>query len=258
MFANIVGKLNYGWGLWCVYVILSVVSGLNWFGTSPDWHEYKGFWDLATVSVLFCQGKIEGIPLHIVISYDSVYISWDAFWAEIWLLDWALTNISVRRSLGGKSAGTWRWHGFSPAVTRSRKHRKVLTSRSIAPATNLLECARRADGGAAIIVASSSFMDDHLGHDAVSSQEPVELGRLWTWWIHRAEGVVRQNSFLWAIGREWKRVQISRTGSATGYCMKSNPSFKGWLHECYMSPCFKGNFVRQPPAVGRMVMRIPS
>eukprot|EP00434_Breviolum_minutum_P025487 symbB.v1.2.022520.t2/scaffold2003.1/size92810/7 len=48
---------------------------------------------------------------------------------------------------------------------------EVLTSRSIAPATNLLECARRADGGAAIIVASSSFMDDYLGHDAVSSQD---------------------------------------------------------------------------------------
>jgi hypothetical protein len=46
----------------------------------------------------------------------------------------------------------------------------VLKSRRIAPATNLLECARRADGGAAIIVASSSFMDDYIGHDSVSSQ----------------------------------------------------------------------------------------
>merc|ERR1712216_738165 len=45
----------------------------------------------------------------------------------------------------------------------------VLSSRPIAPATNLLECARRADGGAAIIVASSTFMDNRLGHDSVSS-----------------------------------------------------------------------------------------
>ncbi|CAL1146217.1 unnamed protein product [Cladocopium goreaui] len=58
------------------------------------------------------------------------------------------------------------------ALTR-RAHSldEVLKSRRIAPATNLLECARRADGGAAIIVASSSFMDDYIGHDSVSSQD---------------------------------------------------------------------------------------
>lgn len=47
----------------------------------------------------------------------------------------------------------------------------VLTSKPIAPATTLLECARRADGGAAIIVASSAFMDQHLGHDSTSSRD---------------------------------------------------------------------------------------
>ncbi len=36
---------------------------------------------------------------------------------------------------------------------------QVLSAPSIAPATGLLECARRADGGAAIVVASSTFMD---------------------------------------------------------------------------------------------------
>ena len=34
----------------------------------------------------------------------------------------------------------------------------MLDSTQIAPSTNLLECARRADGGAAYIVASSRFM----------------------------------------------------------------------------------------------------
>ncbi|CAJ1359025.1 unnamed protein product, partial [Effrenium voratum] len=64
-----------------------------------------------------------------------------------------------------------------PLALTKRPHslEDVLSSRSIAPATNLLECARRADGGAAIIVASSSFMDHHLGHDVVSSKvtEPL-------------------------------------------------------------------------------------
>lgn len=45
----------------------------------------------------------------------------------------------------------------------------VITSKQVAPATNLLECARRADGAGAIIVASSKFMDKRLGHDRVSS-----------------------------------------------------------------------------------------
>lgn len=43
---------------------------------------------------------------------------------------------------------------------------EVLASRPVAPATNLLECARRADGGAAFIVADSNFIDATLGHDA--------------------------------------------------------------------------------------------
>lgn len=41
-----------------------------------------------------------------------------------------------------------------------------------------MECARRADGGAALIVASSSFMDDVVGHDAVSSRDGVANPRL--------------------------------------------------------------------------------
>lgn len=40
---------------------------------------------------------------------------------------------------------------------------EVLDSRPIAPATNLLECARRADGGACVIVADSSFISRRLG-----------------------------------------------------------------------------------------------
>ena len=35
---------------------------------------------------------------------------------------------------------------------------QVLASPRVAPVTNVLECARRADGGAAIIVASSQFL----------------------------------------------------------------------------------------------------
>ncbi|OLQ12275.1 hypothetical protein AK812_SmicGene3828 [Symbiodinium microadriaticum] len=65
------------------------------------------------------------------------------------------------------------------ALTRTpRTLEEVLNSRKIAPATNLLECARRADGGAAIIVANSAFMDEHLGHDAVSSPDGVVGERL--------------------------------------------------------------------------------
>ncbi|CAE7497345.1 unnamed protein product, partial [Symbiodinium sp. CCMP2456] len=65
------------------------------------------------------------------------------------------------------------------ALTRMpRTLEEVLNSRKIAPATNLLECARRADGGAAIIVANSAFMDEHLGHDAVSSPDGVVGERL--------------------------------------------------------------------------------
>jgi len=48
------------------------------------------------------------------------------------------------------------------ALTKQpRTLEEVLTSKQIAPVTTLLECARRADGGAAIIVASSSFLAKH-------------------------------------------------------------------------------------------------
>lgn len=62
-------------------------------------------------------------------------------------------------------------HRHPMALTR-RPHAvdDVLGSRAIAPATRLLECARRADGGAALIVASSMFMDERLGHDQISSR----------------------------------------------------------------------------------------
>ena len=60
------------------------------------------------------------------------------------------------------------------ALTREpRTLSQVLAAPLVAPATGLLECARRADGGAAIIVASSDFMDARLGHDCVSSSSGV-------------------------------------------------------------------------------------
>jgi len=55
---------------------------------------------------------------------------------------------------------------------------EVLASRPVAPATNLLECARRADGGAAFIVADSNFIDATLGHDALSSPSGVASPQL--------------------------------------------------------------------------------
>ncbi|KAJ3276128.1 hypothetical protein HDV01_006301 [Terramyces sp. JEL0728] len=46
------------------------------------------------------------------------------------------------------------------ALTRKpRSLQEVLDSPQVAPATNVLECARRADGGAAILVASSRFLE---------------------------------------------------------------------------------------------------
>ena len=88
-----------------------------------------------------------------------------------------------------------RWHMEHGRVTRSQlamvsvlmsrqavRHPEALSRRSltldevlgapaVAPATGRLECARRSDGGAALIVASSDFMDEHLGHDRVSSRD---------------------------------------------------------------------------------------
>jgi acetyl-CoA acetyltransferase len=50
----------------------------------------------------------------------------------------------------------------SLALTRTpHTIEKVLASTQVAPVTNLLECARRADGGAAIVVASSRFLEQH-------------------------------------------------------------------------------------------------
>ncbi|CAK9043410.1 Uncharacterized protein MTH_793 [Durusdinium trenchii] len=59
-------------------------------------------------------------------------------------------------------------------VLRSRRG----TEGKIAPATNLLECARRADGGAAIIVASSNFMDEFGFFSRVLRQDGVSSARL--------------------------------------------------------------------------------
>ena len=65
------------------------------------------------------------------------------------------------------------------ALTREpRTLSQVLAAPAVAPATGLLECARRADGGAAIIVASSDFMDSRLGHDSVSSSSGVAAAAL--------------------------------------------------------------------------------
>jgi acetyl-CoA acetyltransferase len=50
----------------------------------------------------------------------------------------------------------------STAVTKSvHTLEQVLSSKPVGKVTNLLECARRADGGAAIIVASSNFVKKH-------------------------------------------------------------------------------------------------
>ena len=48
-----------------------------------------------------------------------------------------------------------------PAALTRRPHtlEEVLSSREIAPVTSLLECARRADGGAAVILASRRFLE---------------------------------------------------------------------------------------------------
>ena len=61
---------------------------------------------------------------------------------------------------------------------RSRTLQEVLGAPSIGPATSQLECARRADGGAALIVASSDFMDEQLGHDQMSSRDGRAAPRL--------------------------------------------------------------------------------
>ena len=53
----------------------------------------------------------------------------------------------------------------------SRTLQDVLDAPSVGLATSQLECARRADGGAALIVASSDFMDEYLGHDRMSSRD---------------------------------------------------------------------------------------
>lgn len=46
------------------------------------------------------------------------------------------------------------------ALTRTpRTVEEILAARHVAPVTSVLECARRADGGAAILVASSSFLE---------------------------------------------------------------------------------------------------
>ncbi|KAL1522495.1 hypothetical protein AB1Y20_017483 [Prymnesium parvum] len=50
---------------------------------------------------------------------------------------------------------------------------EVLAAESIAPRTGRLECARRADGGACVIVADSEFVDRRLGHDARSSRDGI-------------------------------------------------------------------------------------
>ena len=53
-------------------------------------------------------------------------------------------------------------HRHPLALTRTpHTLEKVLASPAIAPHTNLLECARRADGGAALVVASKRFLEQH-------------------------------------------------------------------------------------------------
>lgn len=63
------------------------------------------------------------------------------------------------------------------ALTRtSHTLEGVLKSFSIAPATSLLECARRADGAAAVIVASNQFMANNFESQHKIWKAPVILG----------------------------------------------------------------------------------
>lgn len=60
------------------------------------------------------------------------------------------------------------------ALTRQpRTLEDVLAAPPVAPVTGLLECARRSDGGAAIIVSSSDYMDERLGHDELSAEHGI-------------------------------------------------------------------------------------
>ena len=58
---------------------------------------------------------------------------------------------------------------------------EVLTSSRVGQVTNRLECARRADGGAAVIVASTRFMREHHmldgdGNPLEGIRAPVIIG----------------------------------------------------------------------------------
>jgi acetyl-CoA acetyltransferase len=57
---------------------------------------------------------------------------------------------------------------------------EVLNSPSVAGSTTLLECARRADGAAAVIVASSKFIQENLSDSPNSGvwNSPVILGNI--------------------------------------------------------------------------------
>ena len=50
---------------------------------------------------------------------------------------------------------------------------QVLSSRKVAPVTNLLECARRADGAAALILSSERHYKRHFPHNSLSPKKPV-------------------------------------------------------------------------------------
>ena len=70
----------------------------------------------------------------------------------------------------------------SALTRRSRSLEEVLSSPSVAPATSQLECARRADGGAALIVASRSmrirprgFRPCHLSLHCLSPEPPLPV-----------------------------------------------------------------------------------
>ena len=88
------------------------------------------------------------------------------------IAQWQIQNGHVtREQLAMVSVLMSRQAARHPAALTRRSHtlEEVLSAPSVAPVTGRLECARRADGGAAIIVASSNFMDARLGHDRMSS-----------------------------------------------------------------------------------------
>ena len=129
---------------------------------------------------------------------------------------------------------------------------QILAAPSVAPATGLLECARRADGGAAIIVASSDFMDTRLGHDRVSSLSGVAAAALGP--FAASGGVVvlgggEASGPLWQCGPVIDEAMFSceQAASAAFSEAQLRPSDIDWFG---LYDCFPICFVRAVEACG--------